>query len=67
MREGEKGEEGYKYDQDSATRRNILTRSEWRQAIRIQCTGSKCLANVMAKNTGVETLETGVEGHWHSV
>lgn len=65
MREGEK--EGHEYDQDSVTLRNLLTRSIWRQAIVIQCTGSKCQAKVMAKNTGAETLETGVDGHRHPV
>lgn len=60
VREGEK--EGHEYDQDSVTLRNLQTRSIWRQAIVIQCTGSKCLAKVMAKNTGAETLETGVTG-----
>ncbi|XP_007445856.1 PREDICTED: regulator of microtubule dynamics protein 2 [Lipotes vexillifer] len=29
--------------------------------------GSKCLAKVMAKNPGAETLETGVDGHQHPV
>ena len=40
-----------------------LTRSTQRQAIVIQCTGNKCLA----KNPGAKKLETGVEGHGHSV
>lgn len=65
MREGEK--EGHEYDQDSVTLRNLLTRSIWRQAIVIQCTGSKCQAKVMAKSTGAGTLETGVDGYRHPV